>query len=352
MKKKYLFLGLSILILSLIGCGESNKVENDKNASMLFAIYLTGSDLESRGNAGTNDLLELVKGYNQLSKVEQKNINVQIIFGGAKKTGWEGVKYANIDCLIEDAKDKEFGNANCYEKENISADMGNSETLTNFLNHLNELGDYDKRMLTFWNHGGAYRGVCWDENSDNQLTLNELQEVFENVKSSFDIIGMDACLMANYSVAETLKKYAHYLLASEETEPGHGWQYTDVITVIGQQKDKDAVAIGTKIIDSFIDTNEHNHTDKKTLSLIDLNKINNITTAFDTFNESMVYSEQNNFQSTVNSISLSKGYATTNRGSLSQDFKGFMNELSLRLVDKNTSIQRVNKAISESVVYI
>jgi hypothetical protein len=306
MKKKYLFLGLSILILSLIGCGESNKVENDKNASMLFAIYLTGSDLESRGNAGTNDLLELVKGYNQLSKVEQKNINVQIIFGGAKKTGWEGVKYANIDCIIDDAKDKEFGNANCYEKENISADMGNPETLTNFLTHLNELGDYDKRMLTFWNHGGAYKGVCWDENSGNQLTLNELQEVFENLKSSFDIIGMDACLMANYSVAETLKKYAHYLLASEETEPGHGWQYTDVITVIGQQKDKDAVAIGTKIIDSFIDTNEHNHTDKKTLSLIDLNKINNITTAFDTFNESIVYSEQNNFQSTVNAISLSK----------------------------------------------
>jgi hypothetical protein len=351
MKKKYLFIGLSILMLNLIGCGESDKVNNDKNASMLFAIYLTGSDLESRGNAGTNDLLELVKGYNQLSKVEQDNINVQVIFGGANKTGWEGIKYANIDCIVEDAKDKEFGNDSCYEKENISADMGNPETLTNFLTYLDKLGNYDTRMLTFWNHGGAYKGVCWDEKSHNQLTLNELQEVFQSLNSSFDIIGMDACLMANYSVAETLKKYAHYLLASEELEPGHGWQYTDVIKAIGQQEDKDAVAIGTKIIDSFIDNNEHNQTDKKTLSLINLNKINNVTTAFDTFNESVVYSEQKNFQSTVNSISFSKGYANSNEGSLSQDFKSFMNELSSRLVDKNDSIQLINKAINECVVY-
>jgi hypothetical protein len=43
-----------------------------------------------------------------------------------------------------------------------------------------------------------------------------------------DIIGFDACLMAMYEVGSTLAPYAHYLLASELLEPGHGWDYASL----------------------------------------------------------------------------------------------------------------------------
>ena len=41
-----------------------------------------------------------------------------------------------------------------------------------------------------------------------------------------DLLGFDTCLMSAYEVALQLAPYAEKLLASEETEPGHGWQYT------------------------------------------------------------------------------------------------------------------------------
>ena len=41
----------------------------------------------------------------------------------------------------------------------------------------------------------------------------------------FDLIGFDACLMATYEIAAVLAPFADTLLASEELEPGHGWDY-------------------------------------------------------------------------------------------------------------------------------
>ena len=46
--------------------------------------------------------------------------------------------------------------------------------------------------------------------------------------TQLDIIGFDACLMAQNSVSVTLAPLAHYLLASQELEPGHGWDYNSL----------------------------------------------------------------------------------------------------------------------------
>jgi hypothetical protein len=354
MNTKYLKLGLIPLILAISGCGNDTQ---EKNKTMLLGWYLTGSDLESGDEAGTSDLLELVKGYTALTKQQQETLDIQVVFGGADKDGWKGVKYADINCIIQDAKDEKFGNDSCYIKEDLNGNMGNPETIKSFIGYLDGLGNYDKRMLNFWNHGGAYSGVCFDENhkdkngNNDGLTLNELKEVFEESKSSFDIIGMDACLMANYSVAQTVKNYATYLLASEETEPGHGWQYTDVITAMGTQSDKDIETIGKKIVDSFIDNPDHNGTNGKTLSLIDLKKVSTVTDKFDSLHGTQTYSELTTFKPVVNASLDSTRYGVQGGESLTHDFYGYLEVLSKGLPDANSSIQPVKDAIKESIVY-
>ena len=40
-----------------------------------------------------------------------------------------------------------------------------------------------------------------------------------------DLLGFDACLMATYEVASTLAPLADRMVASQELEPGHGWDY-------------------------------------------------------------------------------------------------------------------------------
>lgn len=43
--------------------------------------------------------------------------------------------------------------------------------------------------------------------------------------AKIDLLGFDACYMAAYETLASVQDLAHYVLASEETEPGHGWQW-------------------------------------------------------------------------------------------------------------------------------
>lgn len=64
------------------------------------------------------------------------------------------------------------------------------------------------------------------------------------------ILGFDACLMASAEVAFTVSPYADYLIASQEVEPGNGWNYSFLGTI---QKDSNVTDIGKNIIDSYSD---------------------------------------------------------------------------------------------------
>ena len=42
----------------------------------------------------------------------------------------------------------------------------------------------------------------------------------------FEVVGFDTCLMATIDTAYAFSDIAKYLVASEEFEPGCGWNYT------------------------------------------------------------------------------------------------------------------------------
>ena len=87
----------------------------------------------------------------------------------------------------------------------------------------------------------------------------------------FDFIGFDACLMATVETALTMSQYADYLIASEETEPGVGWYYTDWLTDFGKDTSKPTIQVGRNIVDSFVDTCAQKCPGQlTTLSVIDL----------------------------------------------------------------------------------
>ena len=89
----------------------------------------------------------------------------------------------------------------------------------------------DKTALFLWDHGAGWPGMGPDETDGYDiLTLGEMRDGIEvGLEAAgvekFDIIGMDACLMASYEVAHAVSGLTDYLLASEELEPGNGWDY-------------------------------------------------------------------------------------------------------------------------------
>ncbi len=69
----------------------------------LIAVYVVGSDLESRYGAATSDFNEMIAGYAGLTN--PANLDVVIAFGGADRDGWRGMKFIDMPGLMEDGKD-------------------------------------------------------------------------------------------------------------------------------------------------------------------------------------------------------------------------------------------------------
>lgn len=78
------------------------------------------------------------------------------------------------------------------------------------------------------------RGICWDNTTGNYLTNQKLDYALNEICSNhlhdkFSIIGFDACLMSMLEITNIVKKYAYYMVGSQEVELGTGWDYAKVL---------------------------------------------------------------------------------------------------------------------------
>lgn len=155
------------------------------------------------------------------------------------------------------------------------ADMGNPSTLSRFIKESMKLYPATNYGLFFWDHGGGWTGFGVDESSGTGLSLRVVdQGIREGLSGSpvtkLNILGFDACLMAAYEAMSVLKNHASWFLASEELEPGHGWDWS-VLRELEARPSMDAPALGTLIMKGFMaQAAEQGNQDEVTLSLVDL----------------------------------------------------------------------------------
>ncbi|MDQ3264187.1 MAG: clostripain-related cysteine peptidase [Myxococcota bacterium] len=163
--------------------------------------------------------------------------------------------------------------------------MGDPGVLSDFIQW--GMGSYpaDRYMLVFWDHGAGWPGFGGDNSTptDDLLTLTELNSGLQAGLGSgprLEIIGYDACLMATYEVAKTMQPYAKYLLASEELEPGTGWDYRSFSALLSGATVTPA-QLGKEVVDGFMAHSDAiNQGQDATLSLTDLGTpLDAVTTA-------------------------------------------------------------------------
>jgi hypothetical protein len=159
--------------------------------------------------------------------------------------------------------------------------MGDPATLKRFLQTATAEFPANRFGVVFGNHGSGWPGIVGDE-SHNGDTLNtlELQSVFSEVTAGigkFELIGFDACLMANFEVAKTLSPFGKAMVASEELEPGNGWDYTPLMTALAGKPQMDGLEFGKNAVNTYrnyyLGPNEGARDKTVTLSVIDLSKI-------------------------------------------------------------------------------
>ena len=233
------------------------------NDRITLMVYLCGTDLESKHGMATADLQEMMKAD------IGNNINLIVYTGGCKK--WTNNVVSSDKHQIYQIKS---GKLVCLEKDMGNASMTKPETLTKFINYCTKNFPADRNMLIFWDHGGgSLSGYGYDEKnaSSGSMSLAGINTALKNAGIRYDFIGFDACLMATLENALMLSDYADYMIASEETEPGVGWYYTNWLTALGNNPSMPTIEIGKNIVDDFVEVCDRRcNGQKTTLSVVDL----------------------------------------------------------------------------------
>ena len=231
--------------------------------TVTIMVYMCGTDLESGSGMGTADLQEMVN-----ATISDK-VNLLVYTGGCKR--WQNnVVSSSVNQIYK----IESGGLRCLEKDMGKAAMTKPATLTEYIKYGAKHYPANRMCLIFWDHGGgSLSGYGYDEKyaSSGSMNLKGINEALKNGGVSFDFIGFDACLMATTENALMLSQYADYLFASEETEPGVGWYYTNWLTKLSKNTSMPTVEIGKNIVDDFVDVCAQKCAGQKTtLSVIDL----------------------------------------------------------------------------------
>ena len=238
-------------------------VKGNGQDTVTIMVYLCGTDLESKSGMATNDLNEMLK-----ANISDK-VNLIVYTGGCKS--WKNNVISSSKNQIYQIKDGKFI---CLESDMGNGAMVDPATLTSFINYGAKNFPADRMDLILWDHGGgSITGYGYDEknSSAGSMNLAGLDTALSNAGIYYDFIGFDTCLMATVENGLMLEKYADYMIASEETEPGVGWYYTDWLTKLSANTSMPTVEIGKNIIDDFVDVcNQKCRGQKTTLSVVDL----------------------------------------------------------------------------------
>lgn len=122
----------------------------------------------------------------------------------------------------------------------------------------------------------SFKGACFDEDTNEYLSEEKIYYALAKIqnicgqkdKKLFSIIAFDACLMAMVEVAHYIAPFTNFIIASQETEPGAGWNYTLALAPFTRGT-LSAKVFGIHLVNAYQKT--YTHINDYTLSLIDAN---------------------------------------------------------------------------------
>lgn len=286
-----LLMALLFATALLVACGGSS-TGSPASPTTTVLVYLEGTNLESRDSSAKLNITEM------LAAAKSLNLNVVLQTGAADKAkagddvdNWRTVRRYVVENNKLVLKDDTLG----------SIDMGDPKVLTDFITWGQDNYSADKYVLVFWDHGGGTLGGFGGNDIPGRttapkpafyasnLSVQQLKDAVEAAVANrperhFELIGFDACLMATLEVANAFKDTARYLAASQEIEPGSGWNWTAFLNHIASNPGTGGASIGATIADSYgAKMNALDSGAIITFSVTDLTKVPRINSALAAF---------------------------------------------------------------------
>lgn len=224
-------------------------------------LFFSEKPLEASSTAITNNVIVATqKGYASTDIDEMKAAtlpdNVTIVLQPCGATRWSnGLINPNKTQRFEIKGGRMAEVANLPLQDSCSVDA-----IADFLMFCRDNYESDHRILLFWDHGGGSFGFgCDSIFGTGVVSLAEMREALSKVyrpsekNPPFELIGFDACLMAALETAHAFDGYGRYLAASEEVEPGSGWEHTVWLNAFAEDMNTNGAKIGRGIADSYMD---------------------------------------------------------------------------------------------------
>ena len=224
--------------------------------------YIAGDN--NLSNAGLEDILELCA----VGASDQVHVGVEIDTYG-EHTGslryqitepdWEGKAHRTV---IERLSEK---------------DTGDPETLRSFLSWGLKRFPAENHLVVVWNHGSGFRSVRRDIGYDDfgsSLDMPEIEDAFRRAgigpRNKIAVLGFDACLMNMLEIAHHFRDQVEFIVGSQQTEPGDGWPYDEVLKLANMGLSRGDLA--KRIVKVYIKSYETKGVFNVTQSAIDCSK--------------------------------------------------------------------------------
>lgn len=170
----------------------------------------------------------------------------------------------NVNLLI--LRDREFDPAHIYHINEDNqpivleglgeVNMGDSETLRYFIQYAKSQFPADRYLLTLYNHGGSWKGACWDDtNNSDHLEMNEIQEALQET-NGVDIITFSACRMGCIESVYELRHVVDVYIGSEEMH-GFGEYWLEIPQILENNKNETTETIAKELIQIY--RNKYNY---------------------------------------------------------------------------------------------
>ncbi|PDW03871.1 clostripain-related cysteine peptidase [Candidatus Viridilinea mediisalina] len=256
-------------------------------AKWTVLVYMAGdNDLESAAitdfhemaRVGSSDELNLVVQFDRIRSRE--------FWNDSSAGDWETTKRFLVERGMQPTPDMALADMG-------ELNMGDPAVLADFIEWGITNYPAERYALVLWDHGAAWFGVASDDTDEDMLTLPDISAALENARARtgfgrLDLIGFDACLMAQLDVFHAVAPYADVVVASADLEPNQGWDWEAWVQRLADDPSQDAHAVARAIVETYMVYYPPSRTSDLTLSAFDLTRIDEINEPFERLNRLMI----------------------------------------------------------------
>lgn len=172
---------------------------------------------------------------------------------------FDGVRRYLVKPDTSDAIASQLLETNLQDGSGNPLDMGNPQTLKDFVEWGKTNFPADRYALVIWNHGNGWRrsprdfgtrGFSYDDQAGTSINTWQIDQALGSNK--FDIVAWDCSLMQMMEVAYELKDHADYVAGSEESPPAEGYPYDTVFAGFRDDPDATTLALSKGFVDGML----------------------------------------------------------------------------------------------------